>query len=75
MADQFDPYRESLVIETNTIWPAEMGELDAGKKARIEQQLHADASGCSQLEYVRVHAGFCRKITVTSQDLERVGAA
>ncbi len=75
MADQFDPYREALVMETNTIWPAEMGSLEADQKAQIEEALHADPAQCSQLEYVRVHSGFCRQITVTSQDLARVGKA
>jgi hypothetical protein len=36
--------------------------------------LHADPESCAHLEYVRVHAGFCRQITVTSQDMDRVGS-
>ena len=42
-------------------------------RGEIADKLHADAAACSQLEYVRVPTGFCRKITVTAEDIERVG--
>ena len=71
MADKFDRYREALVVETATVWPAE-NNVSSSKRAEIEQKLHADAAACSQLEYVRVPTGFCRKITVTAEDIERV---
>ncbi len=74
MADTFDPYREALVMETNTLWPAELAAIPEAEKRRIERALHADASACSQLEYVRVYTGFCRTITVTPADVERVAA-
>ena len=73
MPDSFDPYREALVMETNTIWPAEYEDLSAAEKVRLEDKLHADAKACSQLEYVRTHTGFCRQITVTPTDVQRVG--
>lgn len=73
MADAFDPYREALVMETNTIWPDEYGDLPASKKARVEAALHAAPDKCSHLEYVRVHTGFCRQITVTPEDISRIG--
>lgn len=72
MADKFDPYREALVMETNTIWPDEYSQLPPAEKLRLELALHADPANCSQLEYVRVHTGFCRQINVTEADLERV---
>ncbi len=72
MADQFDPYRESLVIETDTEWPAELAPVDRSVQARLEQQLHSQPKDASQIEYVRLHTGFCRKITVTPADLERL---
>lgn len=75
MADTFDPYREALVMETNTIWPEEYSQLPADEKRRIESALHAEPQACSHLEYVRIHTGFCRTITVTAADLERLGAA
>ena len=71
MADKFDPYREALVVETNTIWPEEHASLDADQRTRIEQRLHADPAQAAELEYVRLHAGFCRQITVTAEDVQR----
>jgi hypothetical protein len=73
MADKFDPYREALVMETETIWPAEVAGVDAAQKQRIAAALHKDAANVAELEYVRTHTGFCRKITVTPEDVERVG--
>ena len=75
MADKFDPYRESLVMETRTIWPAEFDELADQRKLLLEASLHADPESCSQLEYVRVHTGFCRQVTVTEEDIERIGSS
>lgn len=72
MADKFDPYREALVMETNTIWPAEFADLSADEKAALEAKLHAKPDACAQLEYVREHTGFCRQITVTQADVQRV---
>jgi hypothetical protein len=70
--DKFDPYREALIMETVTIWPEEYDELEPEEKERLEERLHADPESASALEYVRVHTGFCRKITVTEDDLQRV---
>ena len=64
MPDKFDPYREALVMETNTIWPDEFGELDQQARSELETKLHADAENVAILEYVRTHSGFCRQITV-----------
>lgn len=73
VADAFDPYREALVIETATIWPEEYDELTPVEKARIESALHAAPEKTSHLEYVREHTGFCRQITVTPDDVARIG--
>ena len=72
MADTFDPYREALVMETNTVWPDDYPDLTPAEKVRIERALHAAPDQCANLEYVRVHTGFCRTITVTSDDVMRV---
>jgi len=69
----FDPYREGLVVETETIWPEELADVSAAERARIEPLLHADAENAAHLEYVRVPTGFCRQITVTPDDIERTG--
>lgn len=75
MAEKFDRYREALIVETNTIWPAELAPLDPLERSRLEESLHAHPEHCAELEYVRVHTGFCRQITVTLEDLQRVRAA
>ena len=74
MPDKFDPYREALIMETSTVWPEEYDELEATEKERIAAKLHGDPENCSILEYVRVHTGFCRQITVTEEDVERVSS-
>jgi hypothetical protein len=74
VADKFDPYREALVMETTTIWPAQFGDLPGSEKARIEDQLHAKPDACEHLEYVRTHTGFCRQITVTEGDVQRLSS-
>jgi carbonic anhydrase/acetyltransferase-like protein (isoleucine patch superfamily) len=77
MADKFDPYREALVVETNTLWPDETLQLGlpAAAQAEIERQLHADAAQAAQLEYVRLASGFCRQVTVTPADVARLRPA
>ncbi|MEX0819728.1 MAG: hypothetical protein WD070_09035 [Pirellulaceae bacterium] len=72
MADKFDPYREAIVVETTTVWPEEYDELEPDEKARLAAALHADPENCANLEYIRMHTGFCRQITVTEEDIERV---
>ncbi len=72
MPDKFDTYREALVMETSTIWPDEYDDWEPAERTRVEQALHADPADSAQLEYVRTHTGFCRQITVTPADIERV---
>jgi hypothetical protein len=72
MANAFDPYREALVVETNTVWPAEFDTLSPGEKATIEAKLHATPQEAADLDFTRLHTGFCRDITVTPGDVERV---
>lgn len=68
----FDPYREALVVETNTIWPEDLGGVEQPERERVEQRLHTDPQKAAKLEYVRLPTGFCRQITVTTEDLERL---
>ena len=72
MPDKFDLYREGLVMETNTVWPDAYDHLDLGQRAEMEAALHADPENAAILEYVRVHTGFCRQITVTEADIQRI---
>ena len=71
MADKFDPYREALVMETLTEWPEDT-DLDPLRQVDLEAKLHESPEEAVQLEYIRTHTGFCRKIIVTDDDLQRV---
>jgi hypothetical protein len=75
MADAFDPYREALVMEQRTIWPEEFDAIDPDERARLEKLLHDSAEEAADLEYQRTHTGFCRQVTVTEADLQRVRQA
>ena len=72
MADSYDPYREALVMEALTVWPDEYDEWELVDRARVEQALHAAPDQAAHLEYVRMHTGFRREITVTPADIERL---
>jgi hypothetical protein len=71
MPNSYDPYREALVIEQLTVWPDTLAGAPIGdaERRRIENRLHSDPASAAELEYVRLHAGFVRKITVTRADL------
>jgi hypothetical protein len=75
MANAFDPYREALVVEQQTVWPSDYEDWSASDKARIAELLHASPSDAADLDYVRQHTGFARVITVTPDDLSRVGVS
>ncbi len=75
MANEFDPYREALVMEQRTIWPEEFDDIEPADRAALEEKLHADPQAAAELVYERTHTGFCREITVTETDLQRVKAA
>ncbi|MFN9369506.1 MAG: hypothetical protein ACK6CT_12215 [Planctomycetia bacterium] len=74
MANAFDPYREALVVENHTLWPLSCEDWSAADKSRVEAFLHAHPQEAADLDYVRQHTGFARVITVTTADLDRVGA-
>jgi hypothetical protein len=74
MADKFDPYREALIVEVETHWPEEYDDWEPGERARVERLLHQNPDKAAQLEYVRTHTGFCRRIVVTPEDIARVTA-
>lgn len=75
MADSFDPYRDALVVEKVTVWPPELTDVSVDQRPALEAKLHANAASCAQLEYIRVHTGFCRCITVTAEDVARCANA
>jgi hypothetical protein len=72
MGDPFDPYREALVVETATVWPEEFNHLGPDQREAVQRRLHADPATAAEIEYVRLATGFCRRITVTAADLQRL---
>ena len=42
MAENFDPYRDALVVETLTVWPDDLAGTPAEEHKSIEERLHAD---------------------------------
>ena len=72
-ANEFDPYREALVVETQTVWPESFDRWEADQRRSLEEKLHADPENAAILDYVRQHTGFCRQITVTDADVDRLG--
>lgn len=75
MANEFDAYREALVVETRTWWPEAYDDWDAAQKQQVAARLHAEPQACQEMVYERMHTGFCRTVTVTAEDLQRLGVA
>lgn len=74
MSNEFDPYREALVVETATVWPDEYDDWEAADRQRFAERLHAEPNQAAELEYVRMHTGFLRQITVTPADIQRLSS-
>jgi len=72
MANAFDPYREALVVETQTIWPDEYDDWEDADRERLSEKLHAAPQDAAEMDYVRMHTGFCRQIKVTPADIQRL---
>lgn len=75
MGNTFDPYREALVMEQVTLWASLAERFDPAEQERIAAELHTAAEDACELEYQRTHTGFCRVITVTEDDLQRLQAS
>ena len=65
MSNAFDPYREALVVETVDRLARRIRRLGTGTRQQIAERLHAEPQAASDLDYVRLHTGFCRQITVS----------
>ncbi len=71
MPDRFDPYREALVLEEDTRWPEDLPPLTQDERVALARHLHGHADQAEHLDYIRLHTGFCRRITVTAEDFAR----
>jgi hypothetical protein len=70
--NKFDPRLESLVIETKTMWGADVGELSNEDRAWVAAEIHRNPRLAGKIEYERAHTGFTRIITVTTDDIARL---
>ena len=75
MPNVFDPYRDALVVENQTVWAEDYEDWSRSDKLRAEVLLHASPREAVELDYLRQHTGFARILTVTPTDLARVGVA
>ena len=71
--DKFDPYREALVVEVDTVWPEQTNDWAADALGQLAARLHNNPKEASHLRYVQLPTGFCRRILVTADDIERFG--
>lgn len=72
--NQFDEYRENLVMETKTSWSEGVTVPEADQQ-RIVSTLHSNPKETKKLEYIRSPTGFVRHITVTQEDLDRLASS
>jgi len=62
-------------MEQVTLWASLAERFDPAEQERIAAELHTAAEDACELEYQRTHTGFCRVITVTEDDLQRLQAS
>lgn len=70
--NEFSDYRDKLVVERKTIWPKELNVGEADRPA-LAAKLHAQPQQAAVLTYIRCPTGFVQQITVTKEDLDRLG--
>ncbi|HID20930.1 MAG TPA: hypothetical protein EYP14_00810 [Planctomycetaceae bacterium] len=70
--NKYDPRLESLVVETKTAWDPDVAELPDEERRWLAAELHRHPDQASKIQYVRVHTGMIRLITVTAADVERL---
>lgn len=70
--EKFDPRRETLVMETRTLWDPSLGKLSEADKAWLTEAVHRHPEKAAKIGYERSHTGFIREITVTVADVERL---
>ena len=55
MPNAFDPYRDALVVENQTVWPEEYEDWSRADKSRVEALLHASPREAAELDYREVN--------------------
>jgi len=70
--ENYDPRRETLVMETRTNWAPELENLPEADKEWLARAVHEEPEKAAKIGYERSHTGFTREITVTVADVERL---
>lgn len=70
--NEFSDYRHKLVVERKTVWPKDVAVAESDRQM-VAAKLHADPQAAAVMTYVRCPTGFVQQITVTKEDLDRVG--
>jgi len=70
--ESYDPRRETLVMETRTLWDPALGNLAETDKEWLAHAVHERPERAAKISYERSHTGFVREITVTIADVERL---
>ncbi|MCS7237336.1 MAG: hypothetical protein NZ899_03595 [Thermoguttaceae bacterium] len=74
MGDAYDPYRDALVIEEETVWSPDGERLAPEVRLAIHRLVHAKPWLAGELFYIRVFTGFIRRIVLRPEDVERLAA-
>lgn len=72
MANEFDPYREALVVEKIYHWSADSLPVSPELREAVESELDRRPGLATHLTYVRLATGFRREITITKEDVDRI---
>ncbi len=72
--NKYDPRVDSLVVETRTLWSDDVRDLSEEDRRWLAEAIHDKPQLASKISYERVHTGFIREITVTTEDIERLYA-
>lgn len=70
--NKYDPRVDSLVMESQTSWDPEVGELSDEDRQWLTRAVHDQPGKAEKISYERSHTGFTRHITVTVADIERI---
>ena len=69
---KYDARVDDLVVEALTHWDPAVGKLTDGDREWLSAAVHRNPELASKIEYERAHTGFCREITVTVEDIQRL---
>ena len=69
---KYDARVDALTIESLTSWDPAVGKLSDEDRKWLSAAVHRNPELASKISYERAHTGFCREITVTVEDIQRL---